>query len=47
MRLLKEQNARSFDALWDDHVTLRGGCPRRGHTIPESNVLPRVAAGIE
>jgi hypothetical protein len=46
MRLLKEQNSRSFDAPWDDHATLRGGCPRAA-TIPQSNVLPRVAAGIE
>ena len=43
MRLLKEQNARSFDALWDDHVTLRGGAPSRP---PSQNrmfcrVLPR------
>jgi hypothetical protein len=45
MRLLKEENNPSFNALWDDHVTFRGS--PRAATIPESNVLPRVAAGID
>ena len=29
MRLLKEENNRNFNALWDDHVTFAGGSPRR------------------
>jgi hypothetical protein len=41
MRLLKEENNRSFNALWDDHVTLRGAAPRGFHPRMERHAASR------
>jgi hypothetical protein len=40
--VLKEQDNHDRYAPWDDHVI---GCSRAA-SIPELNVLPRLAAGI-